>query len=188
MAVKNILKVLLLSAVLVSCTDSDERFTRKYPCKFKFDMALHPTSALTRCLDNPTMFVRVDVKRENGVFVFYVYPNSGKDNERIMLGTDKENYLVGQVGANNSIIVGASTFNGHKAYDAQCPNCLDMYSGSSFPLAFSQNGQTVSCKNCSRTYQLNTDGITDNGLRLLEYRVRVEFDQLGNKKALWVTN
>jgi hypothetical protein len=46
----------------------------------------------------------------------------------------------------------------------------------------------VSCKNCSRTYQLNTDGITDNGLRLLEYRVRVEFDQLGNKKALWVTN
>ena len=28
----------------------------------------------------------------------------------------------------------------------------------------------------------------NNGLRLLEYRVRVEFDQLGNKKALWVTN
>lgn len=168
---------MFLVAAFVACDNSEERFSSKYPCAFTFNTTLHPASALTRSLDNPTMYVRVDVKRENGIHVLYVYPNSG-ENERIMLSTDDENYRIGQVGANNSIIVGCSTFNGLKAYDAQCPNCLDQFSSNNFPLAFANNGQAVTCKKCSRTYQLNSEGITDNGLRLLEYRVRYDGQRL----------
>lgn len=158
----------------VACDSGEERYSMDYPCLFTFNTQLHITSALTRCLDNPGSFVRVDVKKELGVFNLFIYSNNGKEQEKITLATDKENYQMGQVGANNSIIIGCSNFNGLKAYDAQCPNCLDAYTGINYPLSFSSNGQTVSCSKCERIYQLNTEGITDNGLRLIEYRPRYD--------------
>lgn len=188
MAMKNIIKAIIVSMAFVACDSGEERYSREYLCQFTFDMSMHSTSALTRCIDNPSMFVRVDVKKENGIFALYIYPNSGNDNERILLRTDPEIYKMGQVGANNSIIVGCSNFNGLKAYDSQCPNCLEAYTGISYPLAWTDNGQAVSCAKCKRKYQLNSDGITDNGLRMLEYRLRVELDYWGNKKCLYITN
>lgn len=166
--------ILLLSLLFFGCTDGEERYNSTYPCQFTFNTQLHITSPLTRCLTNPGSFVRVDVKKEKGVFNLYIYSNSGKEQEKLTLVTDRENYQMGQVGANNSIIVGCSNFNGLKAYDAQCPNCLDEYTGINYPLTWTNNGQAVECAKCKRTYQLNSEGITEDGLRLIEYRIRFD--------------
>lgn len=175
---KNIIKAIIVSMAFVACDSGEERFSRAYPCQFTFNTQLHPASALTRCLTNPGTFVRVDVKKVQGVFNLYIYSNNGQEQEKLTLTTDRENYQIGQVGANNSIIVGCSNFNGLKAYDAQCPNCLDAYTGINYPLTWTSNGLALSCKKCSRIYQLNSDGVTDNGLRLLEYRVMYDGQKL----------
>lgn len=178
MAMKNIIKAIIVSMAFVACDSGEERYSREYLCQFTFNTQLHIASPLTRCLTNPGSFVRVDVKKELGVFNLYIYSNNGKEQEKLTLSTDKENYQMGQVGANNSIIVGCSNFNGLRAYDSQCPNCLDAYTGISYPLTWTDNGQTVCCAKCNRKYQLNSDGITDNGLRLIEYRVRFDGQML----------
>lgn len=178
MAMKNIIKAIIVSLAFVACDSGEERYSREYLCQFTFNTQLHIASPLTRCLTNPGSFVRVDVKKELGVFNLFIYSNNGKEQEKLTLSTDKENYQMGQVGANNSIIVGCSNFNGLRAYDSQCPNCLDAYTGISYPLAWADNGQTVCCAKCNRKYQLNSDGITDNGHRLIEYRVRFDGQML----------
>lgn len=154
-----------------SCSDTEEQYTTEYTCYFTFSTQLHPTSLLTRVLDNPGSYVRVDVKLVSGAHRLYIYSNNGKDEEEVAVTTDKENYLIGTVGANSSIMVGCSTFNGAKAYDSQCPNCLSDYTGSSYPLTWTANGQAVECAKCGRTYELNYDGRTDNGKALLQYKV-----------------
>lgn len=169
---KSLLMLFLL--LFASCDNSEERYSNEYLCQFTFNTQLHIASPLTRCLTNPGSFVRVDVKKEKGVFNLYIYSNNGEEQEKLTLATDRENYQMGQVGANNSIIVGCSNFNGLKAYDAQCPNCLDTYTGTNYPLTWGDNGQTVNCAKCKRSYQLNTEGITNDGLRLIEYRIRFD--------------
>ena len=160
------------SAVLsASCSDDvQEQYSDEYRCYFTFDTQLHPTSMLTLAVDNPGSFVMVSASLVSGRTVLDISNWSGTA-EQVPINTDKENYLIGSMGANSSIIVGCSTFNGMRAYDAQCPNCLHDYSGRSFPLSWTANGQALTCAKCSRRYELNYEGRADSGRALLQYRV-----------------
>lgn len=165
--------VAVVAAVgMTACGDTYDEYSTKYPCAFTFDTRNHPTSLLTLVLgNNPGAYVRVDVSLYNGIHRLDISSNNGRDSERVDITTDKENYQIGNVGADNSIIVGCSTFNGLRAYDGQCPNCLENFSGNSFPLEWTDNGQAVTCAVCGRRYELNYDGRADEGRALLQYRV-----------------
>ncbi len=161
-------------SLLISSCDGEEKFSRKYPCSFVFQSQYHTTSLLTRSLGNPGMFVIVSATQRQGVTHLLVSTSDGQ-SEDIAMTTAIENdrTYYENMGANRSLIIGLSNFDGLKAYDRQCPNCLEERSGSSFPLAFSKDGQSVSCSTCQRTYNLNAEGMPQNGQQgdhaLLQY-------------------
>lgn len=158
--------------------DDNEQYSNDYTCYFTFTTQYHPTSLLTLALDNPGSFVNVTVQLASGVHQLHITSNNGRDVEDVVITTDKENYLIGNVGANGSIIVGCSVFDGLKAYDGQCPNCLGNYTGNSYPLAWASNGQAVDCAKCGRRYELSYDGRTDEGRALLQYKVTYDGNTL----------
>lgn len=161
----------VVAAVLMSCSDAEEEYSTKYPCVFTFYTQSHPTSLLTLALDNPGTYVNVKVELVKGAHRLDISSGNGHDRETVLITTDRENYQIGNVGADNCIIVGCSTFDGLRAYDGQCPNCLIDYSGNRFPLVWADNGQAVTCGKCGRRYELNYDGRTDDGRALLRYHV-----------------
>ncbi len=189
-------KILLLSSMvtaLAACTtdEAQNRYSTEYPCTFRFDTSLHLTSLIKVALDNPSTYVFVDVKTEKqqtSAYSLHKLTVSMPDGstEAITLTTDKENAGIGNVGANQSLIIGTSAFDGWRAYDRMCPYCLDHNTGTNFPLAWGSNGSSVSCSRCQRTYELNYGNSTD-GIRLKEYRIRYEGNTLSGG-LLRVTN
>lgn len=169
---RRLLTTIMAAMMLAACDDAEEQYSSTYPCVFTFDTQYHLTSLLTLALDNPGSYVKVEVSLTQGVHRLAISSNNGRDTESITISTDRENYQIGSVGADDCIIVGCSTFNGLRAYDGQCPNCLSDYTGNSFPLTWTSNGQAVECAKCGRTYELNYDGRSDDGSKaLLQYRV-----------------
>lgn len=171
---------MLLAFCLNACEDTQNRYTRAYACVFHVDLNLHSESTLLRnVLNNPTSFVIVDVTLDPRRWHhLMVSSNNGKDQEEIIITTEKENRSIGLVGAHQSLIIGCSinTFDndhGWRAYDRQCPACLDNYNGVHYPLNW-VNGNTmqVACAKCKRVYELNYGtSLSDDGYRLLEYIV-----------------
>ena len=102
-----------------------------------------------------------------------VYPSNGDSNEDIALTTEIENNRVyyDDMGANGQLIVGCTPFGEWRAYDRQCPYCLDNTSSLSHPLTWTSNSQSVECNDCHRVYNLSS-GISDDGKRLKEYRIQ----------------
>jgi hypothetical protein len=172
---------LLLAVVLamaVSACSDENKYSRKFPCSFVFHTQYHPTSQLTLCLSNPGEFVIVSATVKQGVTHLLITPNSGAQQEDIAMATAIENERTSyqNMGANRSLIVGMSHFDGLKAYDRQCPNCLEQVGGINYPLSFIKNGQEVSCARCNRTYSLMAEGMpSENGQQgdraLLQYMV-----------------
>lgn len=176
-------KAFLLSSMalaLAACTADEvqHRYSTDYPCSFGFYTSLHPTSLIKVALDNPSTYVFVDVKTEKQQSNAYnlnklTVSLYGGSTETITLTTDKENARIGQVGANQSLIIGTSAFDGWRAYDRMCPYCLDHNTGTNFPLTWGSNGASVACNRCQRTYELNYGNSTD-GIRLKEYHIRYD--------------
>ena len=166
--------VLFTSLILLtSCSTDGNRYSTAYPCNFTFYASYHQTSILARVLDNPGLFVWIEVKKKAGVNHLYVHPNNGDIQEDIALTTEIENNRLNydNMGANGQLIVGCTPFGEWRAYDRQCPFCLDNTSTTSHPLAWTANGQSVSCSRCQRTFNL-TSGISNDGERLKEYRIQ----------------
>ena len=67
--------------------------------------------------------------------------NYDKATEDISLTTKRESDTRCQLGANNTIIIGRSSYTGlFMCYEGQCANCLDNYGGTNYPLTWSANG------------------------------------------------
>lgn len=72
--------------------------------------------------------------------------------------------------------MGLSNFSGSVAWDRQCPNCLEQYGGTNYPLEWTGNRQSVICDKCKRIYSLENGTITSGGKSksdkpLMQYRV-----------------
>lgn len=171
MTFMNIMKhvLALLPVTLLTACSADSQYSTTYPCNFYFDTGKHPTSILTRSLDNPGMWTFVSVRQRQGINYVMVTPNNG-DAEDIAMTTEIENHRVNYnyMGADNGIIVGRSNFSGIKAYDRQCPKCLDKSQNS--PLNWDDNTQMVKCPSCQSVYMLETGNCTTAKIRLLEYK------------------
>lgn len=165
--------VIVCALTTTACTSDGYRYSTEYPCNFTFYANYHLTSMLSRVLDNPGLFVWVEVQKKSGVNHLLVHPNNGDGDEDIALTTEIENNRIyyDNMGANGQLIIGCTTFGEGRTYDRQCPFCLDNTSTLSHPLTWTSNGQSVVCGKCKREYSLTT-GISNDGERLKEYRVQ----------------
>lgn len=104
-------------------------------------------------------------------YLFYI-KRWKNQTETIILSTAKENYAnYTYLGAGNDpkdakkngFIMGLSNFSGPVAWDRQCPNCLEQYGGTNYPLEWTGNRQSVICDKCKRIYSLENGTITSGG-------------------------
>ena len=121
----------VLAASALSCDSADDRYSRQYACSFVFQAQYHATSQLTLCLTNPGSFVIVSATTRQGVTHLQVSTNAGKQEDIAMTtAVENERTYYERMGANRSLIVGCTSvpdFDGSylKAFDRQCPNCLE---------------------------------------------------------------
>lgn len=171
----------LLPAVIIlmafcACGGEDS-VSRRYPCHFTFHTEWHPTSMIVTALTTYNYYVRISMTPTNGTYTVNVADSRGKE-EHTRLTNDVENLAfsggvyLGAGGSNGSIILGCTNFNGFVAWDGQCPNCATGYT-TRYPLSWTSNSTTVECKNCHRTYSLETGAILsgNKGDRLMQYIV-----------------
>ena len=170
----NRFKYILLSIclMLVACNANDS-ISRENRCQFRFDTSLHPLPCqLTGILGNPGHFAKVQSSMVQGVRHLKTTRNYDNATEDIMLRSEQESKTACELGANNCIIVGVSSFNGLVAYDGQCANCLKELGGTNYPLTWQNNGMQLHCAKCNRTYDVNNGTIASgtSGRELLRYR------------------
>lgn len=168
---------------LFACS-GEQQYSTQYACSFVFFASSHQTSCLTLALGNPGQFVIVAPQTRQGVTHLMLTPNNGEP-EDLPMTTAKENDRVSyqNMGAQQRLVIGRSQFDGLKAYDGQCPNCMVEYGRTNFPLTWVDNGHRLKCDKCSRKYDPNADGIPTDGqregdVRLLQYRADYNGERL----------
>ena len=157
---------------LCSC-DAENSISTRYPCKFIFYTNLHPGTDIETALNGNGIYAMVSAQKGNGTWIVYTSLNDGKNvTNHITLTTAKENYAdYNYIGAGknakdvtkNGFILGTTNFSGHVAWDRQCPNCINQYGGTNYPLEWTGNRQSVICDKCKRVYSLETGAITSGG-------------------------
>ena len=164
--------------ILFSSCEVENNISRDYRCLFAFDTSLHPIPChLTGILGNPGHFCKVEASMVNGVRHLKTTRNYDGATEDITISTERERQATIILGANNSIIIGTVSYDNYLvAYDGQCPNCLKDYSGTSYPLAWKNNGLQLHCAKCDRSYDVNNGVIASGkgGVQLLTYYARLD--------------
>jgi hypothetical protein len=162
----------LIAFLLTACT-ADESISRDYRCSFIFDTSLHPLPCqLTGIIGNTGHFCKVSASLSQGITHLKTVRNYDGATEDVALTTAKESQITYALGANNSIIIGTSSYDFVlKAYDGQCPNCLSDNTGVNYPLMWQNNGQQLHCAKCGRSYDVNNGVVADgpSGRQLLAY-------------------
>ncbi len=187
-------------AMLLLCScDAENTISTQYLCQFIFRTQYHLDCSIVTALSGAGTYTMVSAKRVNGVWNIYSTLNDGRNHtETIILSTAKENYAnYSHMGAGsnttdatkNGFILGTTNFNGYVAWDRQCPNCIQQYGGTNYPLEWAGNRQSVVCNKCKRVYNLENGTITSGGQgkndkALMRYRVVYS----GNGSVLTVGN
>ena len=154
--------VFIIGLLLAAC-EADDSINRNYRCSFIFDTTLHPLPCqLTGIIGNNGHFCKVEHSVVRGVAHLKTTRNFDGAQEDIALTTAKESQISFALGANNCIIVGTSSYDFVLvAYDGQCPNCLNDYNGTNYPLTWQNSGQQLRCAKCGRSYDVNNGAIAD---------------------------
>jgi len=179
----------VLTALLLVACNAEQQYSTRYPCSFVFYAKDHiNTNALTISLSNPGQFVIVEPKQVNGLTHLMLTPNSGTwetfqtDIPLSASAIENERLSYDHMGACKRLIIGTSNFNGLKAYDGQCPNCLESDGALWHPLSWTDKGQMLVCERCQRKYNPHAEGVPVNGkegdLRLMEYRIEYNGQKL----------
>ena len=171
---------ILLCGLLMACS-VENKYNTYYPVSFVFFTNLYPSSALTRAAGSPGIFCIVKPYQEKGVTHLKLTPNQGSweasDLDLLMntaIGNEKLSY--NSMGAGKGLIIGHSNSFGLKAFDLQCPNCLEEYGMPKYELHWTDNGRYLECSKCKRVYnQDNDDGYVvrnghDGDKMLIQYR------------------
>jgi hypothetical protein len=83
--------------------------------------------------------------------------------ENVAITTEREAQISFILGAANCLIIGTSSYDNRLiVYEGQCPNCLNDYRGTSYPMTWQDGGQQLHCAKCDRTYDVN-NGVVANG-------------------------
>jgi hypothetical protein len=158
-----------------ACDDAENSVYRGYSCYFIFDTSLHPIPCqLTMSLGNTGQFMMIKTTMSGGIRHLQTTRNYDQATEDIPLTTKRETETRCQLGANNSIIIGRSSYTGiFVCYEGQCSNCLEEFGGKNYPLTWSTNGQQLSCARCHRSYDVNNGVVAtgEGGRQLFTYNV-----------------
>jgi len=179
---KNILVKSLLTSLLLTIFSgcADDRISRTFPCRFTLYTIYHNPCMTLTAINSSNYPIKVSVKKNASGLIQIIETDWLGSTETINITSEIETraYEGGiYIGANNSIIVCQEAYDGKRvAYDGQCPNCINDYSGHNYPLQFTSTTMQVKCNKCKRIYDLNTgaiiSGIHDEGdERLMEYAV-----------------
>lgn len=192
----------ILAAVLLLACDADEKYNSHYPCNFVFHTDLFPASALTYSLSSGGMFVIVKPTVKEGVVHLMLTPNVGtweKSQTDLVMSTAIANEKLSyqDMGARQSLIIGCCNVpdlsgNRLRAFDAQCPNCLEENDTKNYPLTFDDDKTQpgVTCAKCHRIYLLESEGMSMNGKKdtpLYQYRISYSVNY-NNEHVLKVQN
>ena len=150
-------------AMLLLCScDAENTISTQYLCQFMFRTQYHLDCSIVTALSGAGTYTMVSAKRVNGVWNIYSTLNDGRNHtETIILSTAKENYAnYSHMGAGsnttdatkNGFILGTTNFNGYAVWDRQCPNCIQQYGGTNYPLEWTGNRQSGVCNTCKRVY------------------------------------
>ena len=118
-------------STLTSC-GAEDSISRRFLCRFTFHTQNHPGNTLEIALNGFGTYTFVSASYKNNIWHIYSTPNDGRNKPediRITASTELQYAKVYNLGANNGIIIGNSNFNKYRAYDRQCPNCIDQYGG-----------------------------------------------------------
>lgn len=162
---------------LTACSGEDNIY-REYACSFTFDTSLHPQPChLTAILGNNGHFCKIETSMVQGLRQLKTTRNFDNATETVRLTTRQETQLRYELGANNCIIVGTSSYDNRLiAYEGQCANCLKDYGGTNFPLTWQNSGTQLYCAKCKRSYDVN-NGVVASGTSGRElYRYMSSFD------------
>lgn len=167
---KPLLTLLAAVAVLASCGDTQELYSRAY-ARLVFDNATHNDATLATAMTQYAgAFVTISASGKQFVFE----SNQGLSSRVNMTAVDVQRGYV--LGYNGGIIVGygLSPDGTFYAYDRECPNCFDPNAlpVRSHKIAVDERG-IGSCATCHREYDLNNGGIVskgDAGDKLTRYR------------------
>lgn len=158
---------------MLSACSGDESIYHEYRCNFVFDTSLHPLPCqLTGIIGNAGHFAKVETSMVQGVRHLKTTRNYDNAVEDIRLNTERESKVNYNLGANNCIIVGTSSYDNRLiAFEGQCANCLDNYGGTNYPLTWQNNGTQLYCGKCKRVYDVNNGVVTsgDSGRQLYQY-------------------
>ena len=187
--------VCLVCAVLMAC-DAGNKYSTRYPCNFVFYLNLYTSSALSRAVGNPGDFVMVHPETAQGAIHLMLTPNHGhwekSDTDLIMrTAITGERISYNQMGAAQALIIGHSRYFGLKAFDRQCPNCLNDYGSPRYTLQWNpRNDQQVVCYKCRRIYSLVGDDAfpIEGGKKGDEPLMQYRFEVVGNNEKLYVHN
>ena len=160
-----------------ACSDVEDSIYRGHQCYFVFDTTLHPTSHLAMAVGNTGHFLIVKSSMVAGIRHILTTRNYDNATEDTPLTTDKEAQTTCKLGAGNAIIIGRSSYtNLLVAYEGQCPNCLNDYSGTNYPLTWNDNGQQLNCARCKRSYDVNNGVVAagEGGHQLYTYNASFE--------------
>lgn len=182
-----LLAFLPLYLFLTSC-GGEEQISRDYLCRFSFNADMHPTSKIITAVKSQGYFVWVEMSRVGAVQHVLVHPADQSGDEDVVLTIAEENYISYELGAYNGIFVGCTNFNGPVAYDRQCPNCLRDFVTGNFPLVWTEQPMIVRCDKCQRTYSLETGACLQEGRRLMQYGVRLYYNEFGSVVRVTVMN
>lgn len=188
------LSLLFCACSLLTSCGAEDTVSRKFACQFTFMTQNHAGNTLEVALNGFGTYTIVSASYKNGLWHIYSSPNDGTNKTEdisITVANEKQYANAMNLGANNGIIIGHTNFNGLVAYDRQCPNCIDQYGGTSYPLEWdSSNRQKVTCKKCHRTYELEYGSVSDGekGSRLMQYVITYSANNTGTGMVIWVHN
>ena len=162
MALPLLMVCYLSSITMLSSCEVESAVSHNYRCYFVFDTSLHPIPCqLTGILGNPGHFCKVESEFVGGVHHLKTTRNYDGSTEDVVLTTEKESQVTLSLGANNCIIIGTSSYENRLiAYDGQCPNCIEEYGGTRYPLTWQNNGLQLNCARCKRSYDVNNGVVT----------------------------
>lgn len=164
-------------AVLVLGACSEAKFDYS-PQKvyFIFNNAVHQDATLQSALNpmSPGVFCRIyeDMDYKAKARYFYFESNQGLTSRKKAIAEDTSRTRIIGVYNKTGIIVGYGNLSSPAplyAYDSQCPNCYAEKGTTSFKLSIDSKG-IATCPTCKRTYDLNNNGITADGDKLMKYR------------------
>lgn len=163
----------LFPLLLLSCSSDSFDFSsmRAY---FVFDNSVHQDATLQSALNpmSPGVFCRVSEGSEGGSTYFYFESNQGLSSKQKANADDMRRTRALGIYNKTGIIVGYGNLSSPAVlyvYDSQCPNCYAETNMVDYKLALTSRGMAV-CAKCKREYDLNNNGLTSNGKKLIKYR------------------